>query len=69
MMSSDSEAETAMENDDTGCEEILPSLPNEDRDYFLNLIDNPPEPNEVLRKAAEHYKTWSLKNHDYVSHT
>lgn len=27
-----------------------------DRDLFLQLLDNPPEPNERLRRAAEHYR-------------
>ena len=38
-----------MENTDTdtGNEEILPPLPHEDRDFFLDLIDNPLELNEV----------------------
>jgi hypothetical protein len=37
-------------------EDTLKPLSNEDRDFFLNLIDNPPEPNEALRKAAARYK-------------
>lgn len=36
-----------MENTDTGNEKILPPLPNEDRDFFLDLIDNPQELNEA----------------------
>jgi len=27
-----------------------------DRDIFLDMLDNPPEPNPALRKAAEEYK-------------
>ena len=47
-----------MEKEDLAAEEILPPLPSEDRDFLLNVIDNPPEPNEALRKAARHYADW-----------
>ncbi len=31
-------------------------LRGEDRDFFLAMLENPPEPNEALRKAMAHYK-------------
>lgn len=31
-------------------------LSNRDRDKFLAMLENPPEPNEALRKAARNYK-------------
>jgi uncharacterized protein (DUF1778 family) len=30
-------------------------LSNTDRDAFLAILDNPPEPNKALRKAAKNY--------------
>ena len=45
-------------------EDSLPPLSDEDRDFFLNLIDNPPEPNAAFRKAAKHYKKWHGRNSD-----
>ena len=30
-------------------------LSNEDRDIFLRLLENPPEPNEALRRAAQRH--------------
>ncbi|MGB7209063.1 MAG: DUF1778 domain-containing protein [Pyrinomonadaceae bacterium] len=30
-------------------------LSNRDRDLFLAMIENPPEPNEALRRAARNY--------------
>lgn len=32
-------------------------LSNRDRDLFLAMLENPPEPNAALRKAAKTYKT------------
>lgn len=31
-------------------------LPSRDWDRFLNLLDNPPEPNELLKRAVLRYK-------------
>ncbi len=31
-------------------------LSNEDRDAFLNALENPPEPNKKLRQALKHHK-------------
>jgi uncharacterized protein (DUF1778 family) len=31
-------------------------LSDRDRDIFLAMIENPPEPNEVLKKAVQEYK-------------
>jgi uncharacterized protein (DUF1778 family) len=31
-------------------------LSDRDRDLFLSMLDNPPEPNEALRKAARTYR-------------
>lgn len=31
-------------------------LSTSDRDAFLKMLDSPPEPNEVLRRAAERYR-------------
>ena len=31
-------------------------LSDRDRDIFLALIENPPEPNEALKKAVQEYK-------------
>ena len=36
-------------------EETIPPLSDRDRDAFLALLDNPPEPNEALRRAAAKY--------------
>ncbi len=37
-------------------EDVLKPLSNEDRDFFLNLLENPPEPNEAFRNAVARYK-------------
>lgn len=37
-------------------EDALQPLSDRDRDLFLDLIENPPEPNAAFRKAAEAYK-------------
>jgi hypothetical protein len=37
-------------------EENLPPLSERDRDLFLALLDSPPPPNKVLRRAAAKYK-------------
>jgi uncharacterized protein (DUF1778 family) len=37
-------------------EETATSLSDRDRDLFLALLENPPPPNEALRKAAKEYK-------------
>lgn len=31
-------------------------LSNEDRDAFLNALENPPEPNKKLKQAVKHHK-------------
>ena len=31
-------------------------LSNEDRDAFLNALENPPEPNKKLKQAKKHHK-------------
>jgi uncharacterized protein (DUF1778 family) len=31
-------------------------LSNEDRDAFLNALNNPPEPNKKLKQAIKHHK-------------
>jgi len=31
-------------------------LSNRDRDLFLNLLDNPPKPNNALKSAARRYQ-------------
>ena len=31
-------------------------LSDRDRDLFLKMLDTPPKPNKVLKKAAERYK-------------
>ena len=36
-------------------------LSNRDRDLFLAMLDNPPEPNEALRKAVRNYKKQNKK--------
>lgn len=37
-------------------EEQRAPLSNEDRDFLLALLANPPKPNAALRKAAEEYR-------------
>jgi uncharacterized protein (DUF1778 family) len=44
------------EADMPAIEDTLQPLSNEDRDFLLNLLDNPPEPNDVLRRAAARSK-------------
>lgn len=36
-------------------------LSNRDRDIFLAMIENPPEPNEALKKAVQNYKKRAIK--------
>lgn len=36
-------------------------LVGEDAEFFLEMLENPPEPNEALRKAAAHYKEFISK--------
>jgi uncharacterized protein (DUF1778 family) len=36
-------------------------LRGEDRDFFLAMLENPPEPNEALREAAARYKEFVSK--------
>ena len=36
-------------------------LSDRDRDIFLAMIENPPEPNEALKKAAQEYKKRVIK--------
>lgn len=36
-------------------------LSNRDRDIFLEMLENPPEPNEVLKKAVSEYKKRIIK--------
>lgn len=31
-------------------------LSNRDRDLFLDMLESPDEPNDALRRAAEHYR-------------
>ncbi len=53
----DSEAPTAVVSEVTPVtEDELQPLSNRDRDMFLDLIENPPEPNDAFRKAAEAYQ-------------
>ncbi len=33
------------------------TLSNKDRDLFLEMLENPPQPNEALLKAVKEYKT------------
>jgi Protein of unknown function (DUF1778) len=37
-------------------EESYPQLSERDRDLFLALLDNPPPPNEALRRGMERYR-------------
>jgi hypothetical protein len=37
-------------------EDELQPLSDRDRDLFLNLLDNPPEPNDAFLKAAAAYR-------------
>lgn len=37
------------------------TLSNRDRDIFLEMLENPPEPNEALLKAAKEYKKRIVK--------
>jgi hypothetical protein len=37
-------------------EDALQPLSDRDRDLFLDLLENPPEPTPAFRKAAEAYK-------------
>jgi uncharacterized protein (DUF1778 family) len=32
------------------------TLSNRDRDIFLEMLDNPPQPNEALRRAVKDYR-------------
>jgi hypothetical protein len=36
-------------------EELVDPLSDKDRDLFLTLLDNPPAPNQALRRAAAEY--------------
>src|SRR5215203_7254533 len=36
-------------------------LSNRDRDIFLSMLENPPEPNEALKKAVREYKKRVIK--------
>ena len=36
-------------------------LSDRDRDIFLAMLENPPEPNEALKKAVEEYKKRIIK--------
>lgn len=36
-------------------EETVPPLSDRDRDRFLEILDNPPEANEALKRAARKY--------------
>jgi hypothetical protein len=38
------------------CEESSTPLSDRDRDVFLSMLDDPPPPNEALRRAAVRYK-------------
>ncbi len=37
-------------------EESVPSLSKRDQELFLKMLDNPPPPNEALRKAVAEYQ-------------
>lgn len=37
------------------------TLSDRDRDIFLNMLENPPEPNEALKKAVKNYKKRVVK--------
>lgn len=37
------------------------TLTDRDRDIFLNMLENPPEPNEALKKAVKNYKKRIVK--------
>ena len=37
------------------------TLSSRDRDIFLSLLENPPEPNEALKKAVKEYKKRVVK--------
>ena len=52
--SSDTEEELGLETDPSS--QLLQPLSNRDRDIFLHLIENPPEPNAAFREAAKRYK-------------
>lgn len=36
-------------------------LSNRDREFFLEMLENPPEPNEALKKAVKEYKKRVVK--------
>ncbi len=44
------------ENKDFPKESFTRKLSDRDRDIFLKMLEEPAEPNEALRKAAEEYK-------------
>ncbi len=37
------------------------TISDRDRDIFLNMLENPPEPNEALKKAVKNYKKRVVK--------
>jgi hypothetical protein len=56
----------AAAEDDLGPDGVPPLKPlsNTDRDFLLNLLDNPPEPNDALKRAAARYKGWYERDPD-----
>ena len=47
---------TKIEKNEFPKESFVRKLSRRDRDIFLKMLEEPPEPNEALRKAAEEYK-------------
>ncbi len=52
--SSDAEEELELETDPSS--HLLQPLSNTDRDFFLQLLENPPEPNAAFLEGAKRYK-------------
>lgn len=50
-------AEVTPKEDVTFMEETRLPLSDRDRDLLLSLLENPPEPNEALKKAIAKFKT------------
>src|SRR5882672_9151746 len=49
-------AEVIPEDQVVFAEECRKPLSDRDRDLFLKMLENPPEPNEALKKAIAEYK-------------
>ena len=41
-------------------------LSSKDWSKFIDATENPPEPNDALKKAAEEFKDWNLEKTDYA---